>query len=422
MTVKASPDLLAALRERGRARFEALGFPSPHDEEWRQTPVAPIARAAFAASPSGSVADRELEDSGLYPAPGARVVLVDGRLDRERTDVSALRGVAIRPIAEAPDDLLGAVAPWEERAFAAWNTAAFADGVFVDVAPGARVESPIDVVHVVTGGEAPRAVHSRVAIRLGEGSQADVIETFLSSGEGATLTNAVTEIALAPNAKLDHQKIQAEAAGAWHVATLQARQSRDSRFHSHNVSFGAAIVRNDVGSVLNGENAECHLYGLTLADARQIVDNHTSLDHAMPHCPSWEMYKAILAGQARSIFNGRIVVREDAQKTDAKQSNRNLLLSRDALAFTRPQLEIYANDVKCTHGATIGRLDDAQLFYLRARGIPCAEARELLIHAFAAEVLGKIDRDDVRGRILARMERRLPRLTGSADPCELERA
>ena len=422
MTVKADLSALAALRERARARFESLGFPTTRDEEWRQTPVAPIAKAAFEDGPSSPILASDVQATGLFPGAGARVVLVDGRLDRERTDLTALRGVEIRPVAEAPEGLLGSVAPWEDRAFAAWNTSAFVDGVFVDVAPGVRVETPIDVVHVATSGSRPRVAHSRVAIRLGAGAEADVIETFLSFGEGETLTNAVTEIELAENAKLDHQKIQAESAHAWHVATLHARQARDSRFHSHNVSFGAAIVRNDIGSELGGENAECHLYGLTLADGRQLVDNHTSLDHAKPHCPSWEMYKAILAGQARSVFNGRILVRQDAQKTDAKQSNRNLILSRDALAFTRPQLEIYANDVKCTHGATIGRLDEEQLFYLRSRGIRRAEAHELLIHAFAAEVLGKIDRADVRDRIVAKMERRLPHLTGSCDRCEFGRA
>jgi Fe-S cluster assembly protein SufD len=422
MTVRSSPDAATTLRDRARARFEALGFPTTRDEEWRQTSVAPIAKAAFAPAPSAPIQTAELQGTGLFPGPGARVVLVDGRLDRERTDLSALAGVAIRPVGEAPEDLLGAVAPWEDRAFVAWNTAAFEQGVFIDVTAGSRVAVPIDVVHVATSGPKPRAVHPRVAIRLGEGAEADVIETFLSLGEGETLTNAVTEVALAADAKLDHQKIQAEAAHAWHVATLHARLARDSRFHSHNVSFGAAIVRNDIGAVLDGENAECHLYGLTLADGRQVVDNHTSLDHAKPHCPSWEMYKAILAGQARSIFNGRILVRQDAQKTDAKQSNRNLILSREALAFTRPQLEIYANDVKCTHGATIGRLDEEQLFYLRSRGIRRAEANELLIHAFAAEVLDRIDRADVRERIVQKMERRLPHLTGSCDRCEFGRA
>lgn len=422
MTVKSSPDALSALRERARARFEALGFPTVQDEAWRQTPVAAIAKAAFAPAPSAPILTAELQSSGLFPGPGARVVLVDGRLDRERTDLSALEGATVRPVGEAPEGLIGSVAPWEERAFAAWNTAAFDAGVVVDVRAGARVAAPIDLVHVATSGPKPRATHPRVFIRLGDGAEADVIETFLSLGEGETLTNAVTEIELAPGARLDHQKIQAEAAHAWHVATLHARLARDSRFHSHNVSFGAAIVRNDVGAILDGENAECHLYGLTLADGRQLVDNHTSLDHAKPHCPSWEMYKAILAGQARSIFSGRILVRQDAQKTDAKQSNRNLILSREALAFTRPQLEIYANDVKCTHGATIGRLDEEQLFYLRSRGIRRAQAHELLIHAFAAEVLDKIDRPDVRDRIVAKMERRLPHLTGSCDRCEFGRA
>jgi Fe-S cluster assembly protein SufD len=244
-------------------------------------------------------------------------------------------------------------------------------------------------------------------ILAGKGSRVDVVETFGTIGTGAYLTNAVTEVIAGDDAHVEHVKVQAESDEAWHVATVAARQGRNARFGSHNVSLGAALARNDIGSRLEGQGAECHLYGLYVADGRQHVDNHTSLDHAVPNCPSWEMYKGVLAGAASAVFNGRIVVRPDAQKTDAKQSNKNLLLSDDAVVHTRPQLEIFANDVKCTHGATIGRLDDTSLFYLTTRGIGRAAAREMLVHAFVGDVLAKLPVPALRDRLATTLYDRL---------------
>jgi Fe-S cluster assembly protein SufD len=223
------------------------------------------------------------------------------------------------------------------------------------------------------------------------------------------MTNAVTEIVAEPDAQVTHVKIQSEGPAGWHVATVAGHQARGARFESHNVSLGARLARNDIGSRLDGDGAECRLYGFYLVDGEQHVDNHTWLDHAMPNCPSWEMYKGLLAGRSRAVFNGRIIVRQDAQKTDAKQSNKNLILGDEAVVSTRPQLEIFANDVKCTHGATIGRLDDEALFYLRTRGIGKDEARNVLIRAFADDVLDKIPVSAVREVIVERLHHRLDR-------------
>jgi Fe-S cluster assembly protein SufD len=247
--------------------------------------------------------------------------------------------------------------------------------------------SPLHIVHVVDPSAVPTAIHPRILVIADAGSQLTVVESFVGLGAATYLTNAVTEILAGPDARVAHVKIQAEAAGGWHVATIAGHQERGAQIVSHNISLGAALARNDIGSRLDGPGAECRLYGLYVADGAQHVDNHTWLDHAMPHCPSWEMYKGLLAGNSRAIFNGRIVVREGAQKTDAKQSNKNLILGDGAKVYTRPQLEIYANDVKCTHGATIGRLDEEALFYLRTRGIGSGEARNVLIRAFADDLI-----------------------------------
>jgi len=255
--------------------------------------------------------------------------------------------------------------------------------------PRTRLADPVQVVHGSTGGTRPTAAHPRLLVVAGAGSEATVVETFLGRPPARTLTNGVAELVLEESAILHHVRVVDEGE-AWHVGAVQAHQSRDSRLISHNLCLGAALTRIDLGSVLDGEGAECLLHGFYLAEGRQHVDNHTFLEHAKPHCPSRELYKGVLSGGARAVFNGRILVRPDAQKTDAKQQNRNLLLSGEATVYTRPQLEIYANDVKCTHGATIGRLDEQALFYLRARGIGKTEARALLLRAFAAEILEQI--------------------------------
>jgi Fe-S cluster assembly protein SufD len=314
-------------------------------------------------------------------------------------------------LAESPELLephLARIASPENAAFVALNTALFTDGVLVTVEPGVTAD-PLHVVHVAVPGEAPSAAHGRTLVVAGERAHCTVVESFVTLGTGMHLTNAVTEIVAGPEAIVSHVKVQAEHASGWHVATLSGHQARGAQIVSHNISLGAAMARNDIGSRLDGPGAECRLYGLYVAGGTQHVDNHTWLDHAMPHCPSWEMYKGLLAGRARAVFNGRIIVREGAQKTDAKQSNKNLILGDGALVYTRPQLEIHANDVKCTHGATIGRLDDESLFYLRTRGIGEDDARHVLIRAFADDLIDNLPVASLRPILSDALHARLAR-------------
>jgi len=377
------PPWLTRMRAAARARFEAIGLPGPRDEDWRQTNVRPLASIPF--------------ERGERGGPSSEGAFVEGLAS------------ALARAPEALEPHLGAIAPHDRHPFAALNLATFEDGTLVRIPPGATVAEPIRIVHRVPTGRSPVLIHPRTLVLAGAGSKATVVEVFEQGGPGTSLTSAVTEIVLEANAEIDHVKVQAGGDDAWHVASVAGRIARDARLRSHNVSWGGRLSRNDIGAVLDGEGAECHLYGLTLADGAQHVDNHTWLDHAKPHGRSWEMYKAVLAGAARAVFNGRIIVREGAQKTDAKQSNKNLILSDAAIVFTRPQLEIHANDVKCTHGATIGRLDEEALFYLRSRGLGAVEARDLLIHAFADDVLAKIPAAGVREELAASLYARLER-------------
>jgi len=418
------PAWLRKRRDSAAGAFETTGLPSPRDEDWRQTSVAPIAATAFVEPGPTTIAPGALDASPLAPASGPRAVLVDGRFSAELSRLGDLpSGITVSSLAESLasspvvlEPWLARVAPHDGRAFTALNTALFADGVVVRAEPRTICAEPIEIVHVATGSAGPSVVHPRVIVVAGEASQIAVVETFLGLGDAVYLTNAVTEVVVEANAHVDHHRIQAESLQGFHVGALQGVQARDGRLTSHNVSFGARLARHDVGSRLDGEGAECQLYGLVVGDGTQHVDNHTSLDHAKPHCPSWEIYKTVLGGTATAVFNGRIVVHPDAQKTDAKQSNNNLLLSPDAVVHTRPQLEIYANDVKCTHGATIGRLDQDALFYLRSRGIARRAARDILVHAFAADVLGKIRHREIRSRIEAELSRRLPRASNATGP------
>jgi Fe-S cluster assembly protein SufD len=407
---------LPGLRERARERFEALPWPKPTDEDWRQTDVRPVAAFATVAAPKVAVDAARLDELPIADVAACRIVFVNGRYAPSLSRTASLpRGVRVEGLVEAAargngaGSALGSAASFEDKPFAALNTARFEDGALVTVAAGVEATTPVHVLHLAIPSERPHTVHARTLILAGARSRLDVVESFVTLGTGAYLTNSVTEVVAEPDAHVEHVKIQSESDEAWHVASVAARQGAGARFGSHNVSLGARLARNDIGSRMNGEGAECHLYGLYLADGSRHVDNHTWLDHAVPHCPSWEMYKGVLSGTARAIFNGRIIVRPDAQKTDAKQSNRNLLLSDGALVSTRPQLEIFANDVKCTHGATIGRLDDNALFYLTTRGIGRAEARDLLVRAFADDVLDKIPVASVRERLAAGLHERLAR-------------
>jgi Fe-S cluster assembly protein SufD len=402
------PEPLARLRTSALERFTALGFPTTRLEDWKYTNVATLAKTPFrlpaeAAPTTLSTAQLEL----MRLAAGPELVFLNGRYAPHLSGASALpEGVEAVSLAAAlaanPDHVLphlGRCVDYGSASFTALNTAFLQDGAFVHVAKGVVVPGVIHLIFFSSPAGETTITHPRTLIVAGESSQLTVVETYVGFDDSSYCTNAVTEIHVGANAQVKHCKLQEETEAAYHIATIQARQEGDSRFSSHSVSLGGGLVRNDIQTVLGGSGAECVFDGLYLASGRQHVDHHTTIDHAQPHCSSRELYKGILDDQATGVFNGKVFVRPQAQKSDAGQVNKNLLLSGSAVVNTKPQLEIFADDVKCSHGATIGRLDDDALFFLRARGIGRDEARRLLIQAFASEVIQRIGVEPLRARL-----------------------
>jgi len=390
-------------REAAFKRFSERGFPTTRDEEWKFTSVAPLAATKFARARAVSP-DRRVIEPYLLPETGATIVLVNGRVSAALSTMNKMpAGVTVSTGVDASASTRHAAS----SAFVDLNDAFFEDVVAIRVTPKAVVTAPIHVLSLsVAAGEAV-IVAPRLLIQVGEAAQVSVIETYAGLGGAATLTTAVTRLYLDPAAVVNHVKVQSEEPTAFHIGNLAAWLARASTLTSHSLTFGGRIARNDITMVLDGEGAEGTLDGLYVGDGESLLDTHTTIDHAKPHCPSHERYKGILAGRAKAVFNGKIIVRPDAQKTDAKQTNRALLLSDNAQVNTKPQLEIFADDVKCTHGAAIGQLDDDALFYLRARGISEVEARNLLIHAFAAEILDTTKVAGVRERAMHLLEAKL---------------
>jgi Fe-S cluster assembly protein SufD len=409
------PESLRAARNAAFARFLESGFPTTRDEEWKFTNIAPIAETTFARpvadapEPSRAQLKPFLFDGSIR----TQVVVVNGRVSKTLSSISALpTGLTVASLRDA-FAITGGELPvgrlTKGYPFAALNTAFFEDGVVIRVAPKALVQEPIHVLFVSTAGPVAAMTAPRLLVVAEEASQMQLVESYASLGAGVTFTNAVTEIRLHAGAVVDHYKIQRELPTAFHIAGTFVRCERAATLTMHSISCGGRIVRNDVVSVLDGEGAECTLNGLYVGGGDSLIDNHTMIDHAQPHCPSHEVYKGILWGRAKAVFNGKIVVRQIAQKTDAKQTNKALLLSDDAQINTKPQLEIFADDVKCTHGAAIGQLDDDALFYLRARGIGLDEARNMLVHSFAGEILNRIKIAAVRERVEQAVNEKLPK-------------
>jgi Fe-S cluster assembly protein SufD len=402
----ANPQWLAKLRTGAMDRFGQTGFPTRRDEDWRVTPIAPIVETPLAIGKPAPI-DCALLDGKLI-AGAAQVMLVNGFYSAEHSSIDGLpHGVVIGSLADAiasgdphVGSHLGRLAGFDkQQAFVALNTASIGDGLFVYIPRGVVVEQPIHIVYMALPGAAATVSHPRTLIVAGENSQATIVERFVGPQGAVYLTNAVTEISVADSAVIDHYKVQQESRKAFHVATLEVNLARASSFISHSFGFGGSIARNDANAALLGEGCTATLSGLFLAGDHQLVDNHTILDHAMPNCPSHQVYKHILGGHARGVFNGKIFVRLDAQKTDAKQTNQTLLLSPEAQIDTKPQLEIFADDVRCTHGATVGQLREDQLFYLQARGIGREQAKELLIYAFASAVIQQVKIEALRDEL-----------------------
>ena len=418
------PRWLQDLRDRGAARFSALGFPTVRDEDWRFTNIAPIANTEFGPAPVDARANEDILKAVADSDAANRVVVLNGRFSVELSRVNGLpQGIRVGSLAAAVTEhadvvprYLGQLAEFGTKAFTALNTALAVDGLYVHIPDGVVVDQPLHLLFVsVPGtGAAPMMSNVRTLIVAGDRSQVRIVESYAGPQGGAYFTNAVTELFAGEGAVVDHYKVQQESLEAFHVASMHLHAGRNANVSSHSISLGGKIVRNDVAAVLDGDGAECTLNGLYLADGDRLVDNHTSIDHAKPHCPSHEVYKGILGGKARAVFNGKIIVRQDAQKTDAKQTNRALLLSDNASINTKPQLEIFADDVKCTHGAAIGQLDDDAIFYLRARGLTYVEARDMLIHAFAGEILDRVKVEPLRraleGELFAQLAKDLAEL------------
>jgi len=408
---------LARMRSDAIERFGALGFPTVRMEEWRKTNVTPIARTAFesASTDGGGLKRDALAELALEEC--LQAVFVNGRFTPGLSRLEGLpEGVIVSGLAqgrtEHPDVLekhLGRHAKFDQHAFVALNTAFYRDGALLYVPRGVVLERPIQLLFLARPGAEPEVNYPRNLIVAEETSQLRVVEQYATLGEGRHLTCPVTEVVVGPGAVVDHYKLQRESIDAFHMGTLQVYQSRDSAFSSHSISWGGDLVRNDVNAILDGEGSDSNLNGLYMVEGTQLIDNHMRVEHVKPHCSSHELYKGILEGRSRAVFNGRIYVHKGAQKTDAKQTNRNLLLSKEALVNSNPQLEIFADDVKCTHGSTVGQLDDLAVFYLRSRGIGEDAARSLLTYAFASDIVSRIKVDSLRRNLEEFLFRRLPK-------------
>lgn len=393
----------AWLRERrrlGMQRFSELGFPTTRDEEWKYTNLAPLARKEFQPAEDQNVSADQIATAGFHEVDGYRLVFVNGRFAEGLSRLEDVpEDVVLRGLLEEPEELLethlARHANLQDHALVALNTAFLESGALVRIADRAIVEKPIHLVFVNVANGKDQVSHPRTLLVAGRDSQATIIETHFSIGEGHW-TNAVTEVVAAENARIQHYKLQQEAAASWHTGFTFAHQARDSNFVNNSLSFGGHLVRSDTAAVLDGEGCECSLNGLYAVTGKQHVDHHTTIDHVKPHCNSYQLYRGVLDGRSRGVFNGKVIVRKDAQKTDAFQSNKNLLLSTGAEIDTKPQLEIDANDVRCSHGATVGQIDDEAMFYLRSRGIEYSDARSLLTYAFAADVFEKVTVEELR--------------------------
>lgn len=391
---------IAGTRRDAAARFAELGLPTTRIEDWKYTSVRPIAKRDFArADAQGATADADAVEALRIPGIEAyRLVFVNGHFAAALSDREAAEaGVRVRSLAgvladdpETLRDRFAACAPSDFSGFTALNTAFAEDGAVIELAPETRAQHPIELVFVSTAQERPIAANPRIVIAAGHHSEGTVIEHYVGLDDAANLTNTVTEIRLDPEARLAHYRIQRESRKGFHVGSVHVHQADNSRFESHNVQIGGQLVRGDINTDLDAEGAETLFNGLYLANGRQHVDTHTRINHNKPYTRSEEAYRGILDDHARGVFNGRVYVAPDAQKIEAYQANDNLLLSGKAEIDTKPELEIYADDVVCSHGATVGQLDTHALFYLRSRGIDLETARGLLLYAFAEAAIERM--------------------------------
>ena len=403
------PKWLLPMRKAGLARFSEIGVPTLDHEDWRFTNTAAIAKMPFnpAFDSSDTITAEQLQKFTFAQQAGSRLVFVNGHFASKLSSVKNLpAGAKVSNLAAALasdaaflEKHLGKYAASADNGFTALNQAFFLDGGFVHVPAGKIVEEPIQFIYVSTGGHSGATIHPRNLVIAEANSSVTILESYVSLGGAGYFTNAVTELFAGDNARLEFVKFQDEAQDAFHMAAFHGEFGRASHVNVHSFALGAKLSRNNIRTKLAGEGLECILNGLYLTRGEQLADHHMIVEHAEPHCASHEYFNGILDDKSKGVFHGRILVREIAQKTDAKQTNKNLLLSDDATADTKPQLEIYADDVKCTHGATIGQLNEEGIFYLRSRGIGTETARRMLIHAFAGEIIERIHHQAAREEV-----------------------
>lgn len=385
---------LDARRAAALERANALSVPTTRDEEWRFTDLTPLTKLQL--QPAALPAPVSAAEIGVHAVPEAavRLVFIDGILVPQLGSSGTLpAGVTVLPLADALKNHAALVEPHlariaDDELFVSLNTAFLNQGVFIHFAKGAVLKAPIHLLFVAAGQDV--AAHPRVLIVAEAGAEGCVIEDYVAQGEAAGLTNAVTEIAVADNAAVRHIKLQRESPKAFHIGSCAVTLGKDARFVSQAVTLGARLSRNNLAILQQGEGVDVAIDGLALIGGRQLADTHTLIDHVKPHGRCEQVHKTIVGGGAHAVFNGKVFVREGAQLTDSSQQSRNLLLSDKAHVDTKPQLEIFADDVKCAHGAAVGQLDPEHLFYLKGRGLPEAQARNLLTYAFGAEIIDRI--------------------------------
>ncbi len=418
---KEDPQWIKDLREKGISGFKNHGFPTLFDEEWRFTNLEALRRNSFSIA-QNDIHDVSLETLHPYRFDGLRTLLlvfVNGKFapslsntEQDRSGVTVTNlSEAVRTQEKLVREHLAEYADYSEDPFISLNTSYFTDGAFIHISPDKVFETPVHVLHISTDQGRPLFVNLRNLIIIGGNGAAKVIEHYVSVSQGAYFSNVVTEIVCAENSDIEHYRLEFESPNAFNFLNLRTNQQRDSNLTSHSVLHGGALVRNTVHPVLQGEGGNSDIYGLFMSEGRQHMDNFMRVEHASPHCDSRQFYNGVLDGRSKGVFHGRILVHEGSEKTDAKQTNRNLLLSDTAQIDTKPQLEIYNSDVKCTHGATIGQMDEDAIFYLRSRGVSAKKAKMIMLRAFTGETLENMSIEPVRnaleGNTAAWFERRL---------------
>jgi Fe-S cluster assembly protein SufD len=415
----AGKDGATALRQTGHDAFQSAGLPAGRLEDWKYTSLRAISRRAFRrAGPVSAPTPEELDAAAVAGLDGPRAVFLNGRLEPGLSDLDAGEGLQIQPLSEAIAEkghpaltIAGALADATAHPLAALNQAFLGDGVYLGLSRNAAPGRPLYLMFLSSESGDPVVAHPRVIVDAQPGSELVLVEHYAGFGAARNLTNAVTEMRLGASSSIHHYRLQEEADTAFHIGGLHARVDRDARLTSHNLHVGAALARLDLGVNLEKPGAEVVLNGLYFVGGKRHVDNHTRVHHLAPETRSEEVYRGVVDGKAHAVFNGKVVVHPDAQRVDAHQSNKNLLLSRDAEVDTKPELEIYADDVKCSHGATVGQLDRDAMFYLLSRGIPEKVARDMLTFAFAEAVASRMPLAAIRQRIEARIAGALPDVT-----------